>query len=353
MNRAVRKPQKRNKHTPDKRPRWVRRELELLGRQSDREVAALLGRSGRAVESKRFRLRISARSTHYPRQLSPEEIGRLRSLSDREVERLLRRTPIFPRRAITPPGQRVRQLWFAHEDALLGTRPDRVVGRLLGRTKLSIQKRRRSLGIAPSAESLAKNTRFWTPERDTLVGTGRDADVARKLGCSTRAVAFRRRQLEIPKPDSKRRLWTAEEETLLGTMPDAKLAKQLHRKVAAVAERRQILGIHSPTSKWRAWTAEEDGLLAQLSNAAVARRLDRRLRDVRLRRAQLTRLEKRIRAKPARAVIRRARFWTPERDALLGTRPDTEIAALLGCSRKAVKLRRRSKNIPTATLQNR
>ena len=127
MNRAVRKPQKRNKHTPDKRPRWVRRELELLGRQSDREVAALLGRSGRAVESKRFRLRISARSTHYPRQLSPEEIGRLRSLSDREVERLLRRTPIFPRRAITPPGQRVRQLWFAHEDALLGTRPDRVV----------------------------------------------------------------------------------------------------------------------------------------------------------------------------------------------------------------------------------
>ena len=138
----------------------------------------------------------------------------------------------------------------------------------------------------------------------------------------------------------------------MGTMPDAKLAKQLHRKVAAVAERRQILGIHSPTSKWRAWTAEEDGLLAQLSNAAVARRLDRRLRDVRLRRAQLTRLEKRIRAKPARAVIRRARFWTPERDALLGTRPDTEIAALLGCSRKAVKLRRRSKNIPTATLQN-
>ena len=76
----------------------------------------------------------------------------------------------------------------------------------------------------------------WKAHEDRLLGTKPDGEVARELGRSRAGVALRRQKLGIAAPEKP--LWTREEERLLGTKPDREVAKMLGRSVSSVRNQR-------------------------------------------------------------------------------------------------------------------
>lgn len=85
----------------------------------------------------------------------------------------------------------------------------------------------------------------WTPAERKLLGTKPDDVLARELGRSHFAVSAQRRQARIPRylDNDQVRRWTRLEDRLLGSYPDKDAALRLGRTVAAVAERRRLLRI--------------------------------------------------------------------------------------------------------------
>src|SRR5579863_8507863 len=122
--------------------------------------------------------------------------------SRRDMERLtVRRGTVHDRRR---KGRRLRasnrfQEW---EIALLGTAPDPVIARQIGRAPSSVACKRRKLGIAAFTQHLP-----WTSRDDSLLGKMSDADAARRMGRKRGTVRFRRRSLGIPYFGGKRRYW--------------------------------------------------------------------------------------------------------------------------------------------------
>jgi hypothetical protein len=90
-------------------------------------------------------------------------------------------------------------------------------------------------------------------------------------------------------------VWEREENALLGTMPDKEVAKRVGRSATAVHAHRRSLGIRSYYKR-----------------------------------------------KPQSEPVK----WTPAKDKLLGTMPDSKVARRLGCSPMAVFYRRRKLRIP-------
>jgi hypothetical protein len=127
------------------------RELRLLGKFPDREVAERLGTKLYVVACHRLKLRIPA----------------------------WRRLPEF--RPWTPP-----------EEAILGTVPDREAARRLNRTLDAVVLHRRKLGrTAQTARNL------WTPQKLSLLGTMPDESVAVRTGFSSDSVRRKRHALHI------------------------------------------------------------------------------------------------------------------------------------------------------------
>ncbi|MFO0806239.1 MAG: hypothetical protein U0791_24310 [Gemmataceae bacterium] len=87
--------------------------------------------------------------------------------------------------------------------------------------------------------------REWTPAEDAMLGTAPDSVVARNLGRSHSIIGYRRRMLGIP---NFRPVWAAEADAMLGTMPDHAVAAILGKSITQVSNRRKELGIPA----WRA-----------------------------------------------------------------------------------------------------
>jgi hypothetical protein len=85
--------------------------------------------------------------------------------------------------------------WTKRELALLGTRPDAEVARLIRRTFGTVWQKRRSIGIPQPSLRFRK----WTPAEDKLVGTAPDAEIARRLNRTITAIKSRRAVLERDK----------------------------------------------------------------------------------------------------------------------------------------------------------
>jgi hypothetical protein len=128
-----------------------RKELGLLGKVPDRELARQFGRTLQAIIGKRHILAI-------PRHIGADE--------DRP--------------------------WTAAEDKLLGTKLDSVLAKELGRRVVTVRKRRKRKEIPHF------RYRPWTPAEEALLGQRKDNQLALEVGRALSAVKRRRQQLGIP-----------------------------------------------------------------------------------------------------------------------------------------------------------
>lgn len=195
---------------------WITREIRLLGRFNDLEVARRLARTKKEVWHQRQALKIP---------------------------------PLKPR----PPFK----AWTRPEERLLGKFPDDVLAKRLGRTPTAIRNRRAILGIP----QLNPKYRVFIPAEDAILGTAPDKEIAARLSRDWTTIKSRRLRLGI----KRQRLWTKREDGILGTMPDKEAAKKLGRTLAATRFRRELLGKPPCNPIWNPWTAAHRKLLGNLS----------------------------------------------------------------------------------------
>ena len=216
--------------------------------------------------------------------------------------------------------------WTKAEIKLLGTTPDRVVAKMLGRAVDAVR-----------WERLARNipcpigARPWTPEEDWLLGSRSDNEIARLLGRTPGAVRARREKRRIPIAIPLRRPWVRGEEKLLGTRPDKEIAQLLKRHITTVGDRRRQLGIPHFVGNRREWKLEEERLLGTMPDQELARRLGRTLFS--------------IRSKRLREDKQFYHWWTTTEEKLLGGMPDQEVAKRTGRTVRGVQLKRQRERI--------
>ncbi|MBI4662730.1 MAG: hypothetical protein HY735_28280 [Verrucomicrobia bacterium] len=150
------------------------------------------------------------------------------------------------------PAPQTYEHWTAEEERLLGTRPDRELAQVLGRTVRAIESQRHRLGIYRQP-SIRLKTRRWKPAEIALLGTRPDPELATRLGRSEGSVRVQRRKKGIPAFDQRRSAnarkshplnpWTPREKALLGTMWDRKLAARIGRSEISVRMQRLKMGI--------------------------------------------------------------------------------------------------------------
>jgi len=169
---------------------WRADEIALVGTLPDAEVAARIGRSIGAVQTRR------------------------RALAG------LRR----------PAGRP----WRSDEVALLGRVPDAEAAAALGRSVVAVTVKRRKMGIRRKAPP-----RPWGPAEIALLGRASDAEIAAALGRTSESVRLKRSKLGIPRAGD----WKPEEIAALGTAADEEVAALLGRGIWAVRGKRYRLGI--------------------------------------------------------------------------------------------------------------
>lgn len=182
--------------------RWLRRDLRLLGKVPDQQIAQRLGCTGSTVAAKR------------------QELG-------------------IPR--YQPPHHG----WDNRAISLLGTAPDARIAQILGKRLAAVTK-----------ERLRRKIPNWTPpveaidwsDKDAHLGTAPDRLLAAEWGVSTAAVNCRRNFLGIeawgPEPANKHN-WTDDQLALLGTAPDRVVAAQIRLSAPTIGKKRRSLGIAS------------------------------------------------------------------------------------------------------------
>lgn len=213
---------------------WKPRELALLGKMSDTEVAGKLGISTGTVAKKRAQLGIPASRLHRVYGWTEELLALLGKVTDREMARVSG----FSVSAV----QRKR--------SALGIRPGGRYGAVVPTPALvellhekSIEVKRRT-GLSPTTIRVLRKKlgierpRRWTPELVARLGREPDRKIARELGIAETSVHKKRRRHGIPPFQAKRR-WTPEELALVGTAPDDEVAPKLGRSPAAVANARR------------------------------------------------------------------------------------------------------------------
>jgi len=262
--------------------------------------------------------------------------AKLATLSDREINRLLRRSSrsLLRRR---PAGRRTRAPnWTEAEDRLLGTWPDERLARFLDRTLKAVQTRRLKQGIrfgSPPPRWTADEKRLLDPALARGPIRKWTGEVARRLGRSVVAIRRQRRLKYGPVFPSPRK-WSVRELRLLGTRRDREVATLIGRKCVDVQVKRCALGIPSFRARHKfKWTPAADRLLGTQPDRVLAERLG----------CSHAVLKARRRALGISSVGRR--LWTPEEERLVGTMRDEEVARRLGRSRKSVVHRRRALNL--------
>lgn len=342
---------------------WTKEEDALLGKLTDRVVAAKLNRTLSGVRDRRKFLGKTAFG-HAPQPFRIERAlrGRFARLfatkSDRELMAILgwsyERIRRKRRQLAGGKVMNSRPEWTLEEDRMLGTKPDQVLARKFGRPVGAVRHRRWKKRI--------RVTKAWRPEDDSILGTRKDREVALLLGRTQSNVSWRRQKLGIP-PKAKPRRWTPEEEALLGSKPDNELARAFGRTVLAVGARRSELGRPKPDAAFKVvkviapdasrnqpantanakpgasyctWTMEEDSLLGKFADAEVARKLGYPVDRVRRRRRLLA----------LRSNNPKHRHWTEQEIALIGTRPDREVGKLVNRTLENVRCKRLELGIP-------
>lgn len=227
-------------------------------------------RTKAAMGSEEVRAKI--RASRIGRKLHPKTAAALREAASRPKSEEWKR------------GQsaRSRKMWENPEEyglpaqhpssdediALLGTRSDKAVGKVLGLAEHVVVHKRRGLGIEASV------LEPWKEHEIALLGTDIDSEVARRSGRSLSAVRTKRLRLGIPASTSS---WTDEEIALLGSDTDREIARRLGKHERTIRRKREALGI--PPSLAR-WTEKEVFWLGRDTDWAIAKALGRSERAV-------------------------------------------------------------------------
>lgn len=339
---------------------WTPERVALLGKDTDARVAAALGISKEVVGVKRRILGIPAYGrVAKVREWTDQELALLGTRPDREVaeaidvnaetvrqKRLGLRIPSF-----RPPRPQVQ--WTEEALALLGVVDDGEIARMLGASRATVTLRRSGLGI-PATKVSGKVV--FTAELIRVLRRP-TREVARRTGLSESTITTLRLELGMinpPRPRLRVR-WKPEVLERLGTVPDGALAKEQGVTTAAVRYQRHRRGIapwsarsaaedtsvgrqHARKQAW--WTPEEEALLGTRPDEEVAQLLRRTVSAVQDRRIRLGIEVFREDGSRARAP------WSTSEEAMLGTAPDEEIAQKLKRTVLAVKVRRGRRGIP-------
>lgn len=259
--------------------------------------------------------------------------------------------------------------WTPEKVALLGTRPDADLAKILGCKAFSVRDARRRYGIARFQSSL----RVWTPEAIAMLGTMPDLELAVKLGVSRTAVRVHRVSEGRPSwVEQKISVdWKPEMLEMLGTMSDRQLAARLGIKEACVTHKRTSLGIPSFQTRTQ-WGEAELALLGTVPDREIAERQRRTVQQVsaaRKRRKipkfkpattewsnillqQLGTMPDEFAAPlPSRSIRGGTSQWTDELIAELGSKPDSQIAKERGVHLATIARLRKKHGIPASTKQ--
>lgn len=227
---------------------WTAEEIEFIRQNAfemtDHELSRQLKLRFFMVKDKRIRLGLLKRTGSPPRKLHwpAKNLKLLGKLSDYEIARRLKVVPStirIKRKALGIPAQRTIRRWTRAEEKLLGRWSDEEIARRLGRTAISVWHRRCRLNI----RLVRRDPFYWRPEEVSLLGTMTDKQAAKILGRTFHGVTGKRRLSNIPSFTPKPRPWTRREIVLLGKSSDQKVAVQLGRTQATVRWKRSKLGI--------------------------------------------------------------------------------------------------------------
>lgn len=228
--------------------------------------------------------------------------------------------------------------WTDEMDALLGTMFDwKVAVKYEIHNTGVVRKRRWKLGI-PAFQPRVE----WTPEAIALAeDTSLTAvEVARRLGNVSRGPIgrYRREHGIQTKWAKKDMIWTPEAVTLAKdvTLPTYEVADQLEVGFGVIYRYRKKHGILRIGRKYSySWTSEKEALLGTMPDSELAdelvseRTVSKRRRELGIPAFGSTPIE-----------------WTPEMDALLGTMPDWKVGVKYGFSKGPASKRRCELGIP-------
>jgi hypothetical protein len=315
---------------------WLPEEEKLLPKLTSAELVRMLGRTFKSIQAHRYALGIRPRSPANQQPWRKREIQLLGTAPDRIIGKRLGRSvsSVENKRRKLHIQSGSRFFWTPKEEAIIGKVSDTDAARRLGRSRHAVQNRRLKLGMGLFQ---VKDRRGWSASEEALLGTDTDAVIAKKLGRTIRSVAIRRRKKGIAPQYSACRPWTLREVAVLGTMPDIEAARKLNRGVFAVRCKRLQCGI--PPGQNRRWTRSEDKLLGKLSDEDAARRLGRVVGAVRMRRGHLH-------IPKFQSKVRRWKEWELR---LLGGAPDREVAEKVGRTVSAVQDKREGLRIRLST----
>jgi len=185
-----------------------------------------------------------------------KQISMLGKISDAQLARQLDLTVgtvLKKRQKLGLPGTRPCRTiaWTPSMIAMLGKFPDGHIAETFRINKLTVYNKRLSLGIKCYARGCRAWHR-WTQKEIAVLGKMSDADAALKLGFNKASVAWKRSKLKIPpfgeryankRPPKPLNSWTRKEISVLGTMTDAQAAEKLNLAHSTVYKKRVSLGI--------------------------------------------------------------------------------------------------------------
>jgi len=187
----------------------------------------------------------------------------------------------------------------------------------------------------------------WTSSMIAKLGTASDSAVSKQLNIHQHSVTYKRRLLMIPafhqSASGKKFRWTPKRLSKLGTQPDTELAKAWGLPRSTVRKRRVCRNIPAFTEdrlQPHRWTKTQLSILGQLSDAQIAKKIKRSVSIVRAKRLSLG-----IDATRQDGRGHPPRVWSTKEIKLLGTAPDSKVAAQLSLSTKVVRQERRRRSI--------
>jgi hypothetical protein len=139
--------------------------------------------------------------------------------------------------------------------------PDERLARKIGRSAKAVKARRNLKRISFH--------RHWNPKEDALLGTRSDVEVGRLVGRQTSVVLLRRHKLGMP---------AFQDQSI-----EKKLASMTNRQVARLLRKSHVLRRAAPAevrSKAPKWSPREDELLGQWPDDRLARFLGRTKKGV-------------------------------------------------------------------------
>jgi DNA-binding CsgD family transcriptional regulator len=241
---------------------WKDAELALLGKFTDRCVAERIGLPMHAVMAKRQRLGIpSCRKFSPPKKArknaipwTKKNLALLGKLPDVQVAEIIgtnRKSVIAMRLKLGITSYAVNtqfwHSWTEEEIQQLGTATDRELAEKWGIGIMCVIDKRRQLGI--NAYYTSKGLRMphqWKDDEIKLLGTDTDPKIAEKLGIGVGIVWKKRQELKIPAHLGKRNishLWTPEILARLGKESYRSIAKDLNISHESVRNKCIQLGI--------------------------------------------------------------------------------------------------------------